>query len=894
MKILPFRFLPVVIAFVVFIFGAGELAAADAGEQEQKILKHDPALPLVDFTDFKIENGVVADKVGYAAITCGNVQETAGPFGGKALLFNGLKKDGGTIDFTGVARKFDGYSLAISFWFRCDEYLDFRKNPALAGNEVCLGLSLGGPDWATFRLAGLSGGGFNNGFSILRNSWNHVVVIYAVDKKIKKLFVNGKPVVNVGGTGVHFPYRPMNGKASFGQFKGAVADLQMWCIDKPEQDFLYLNLRKENYNALQKNIKAIMDATGNAVGGKMLSGTMQEKLDELFANEKVEAKKYSQFQELLARVEKMIPAINSMKKTSLAAQPFAVGVIKPITQIIRTPLTYPDDADFTDELFAILAKDEYTSLSFIALPYRDIEKMEFEFTDLSGENGGIIPAAELDMHLVQCWYQSGWNTYFNGTGNYVPGLLLYDPALLKIDEEKRINYLKFHYPGGPVYHNITHWGSALKEPSFEFAWEPVWDADTLQPVPIGFGRNQQFWIDVHAPKDAKAGLYTGRIKVKVDGQPAGELTLKLKVLPYQLPLPRTYFDLNKPFTQMLAHGKSIESLKTAFKNEKVAREWFVKHMKNMRTHGFYMPPHAVPADESGEENFKFALDLYKELGFETMWLDGGAGFVSFHAEEVPFHEFVTEELYKTSMVNFKQNVDKIMARVDKYGLDRENVYFYGMDECQYISGFRQMSPFRNYVFRNGGSIVTTGWEDNYTQMPSFEAYHTTAALVDRNVARRWHAINGRITAYAAPFIGPDNPALMRHSHGLRMYRGNYDGWWNLAYDSDRYHTWNGLFGYDTTYRPFRFVVSTQKGPVINTVAICGFREGQNDVRYATLLRLLADECLKSDDIAAVQQGRRSISWLHRQQSNNDNLYEIRAGMIHHIGLLRKCLKKPEL
>ena len=136
----------------------------------------------------------------------------------------------------------------------------------------------------------------------------------------------------------------------------------------------------------------------------------------------------------------------------------------------------------------------------------------------------MIPKEEIELKFVQAWYQPGWNTYFNGHGSYNPALLLNDPELLRIDEKNKINYLRFYYPNGIEYHNICIPGSVLKHPAFQWAFEPVWDADTLQPIPCKFGRNRQFWMDIHAPKDAKAGIYRGRVKIRIDGVESGGFT----------------------------------------------------------------------------------------------------------------------------------------------------------------------------------------------------------------------------------------------------------------------------------------------------------------------------------------------------------------------------------
>ncbi|MBO5959608.1 MAG: hypothetical protein J6Q65_05755, partial [Lentisphaeria bacterium] len=116
------------------------------------------------------------------------------------------------------------------------------------------------------------------------------------------------------------------------------------------------------------------------------------------------------------------------------------------------------------------------------------------------------------------------------------------------------------------------------------------------------------------------------------------------------------------------------------------------------------------------------------------------------------------------------------------------------------------------------------------------------------------------------------------------------------------HEWNHRFGWDTTYRPFRVVVLTQKGPIINTIAFSGVRAGQDDVRYATLMYQLADECFATGKADCIIAARKAIAWFRDQpmptgtpgvsMSMDVDLNLYRKNVVHHILELMKVLGKP--
>lgn len=885
------------LATLLLCFSVSFAAAAKA----QKLPKQDP---LVDFTQIKVEKGKWIDKTGNAVITPGkNAKVGVGPFGKDAFSFDGTKASTSKMDLTKISAKIDGFEYSISFWFKADEFIDPKANYQSAGNAVGMGMKFNSLEHGSFGIGGVGLHGVGaNWFAINPKRWNHIAVMFSQEKRIAKIYVNGLAIVDTNG-GKFWPLNQSGYKVlNIGAFKGTVADIQIWDKLIPAEQVLNMTLTPEYVKEIHADIDAIAAKCDNAPGAMMMTGILHKELDALAAKNPVPMLEYDKLLKRLLATEKMIPAVKALRNTKLVNSPFAFMQVRAISPEKRVPTKYPSDPIYSDELNGVAAKGEYASLSFIMYPYNDMKKIEFELNDLKDDKGNVISKDEMELKFVQCWFQPGWNTYFNGHGDYVPSLLLNDPELLRVDERTKTNYVRFFYPGGVQYHNTCIGGSTVTHPPFDWAFEPVWDADTLQPIPCDFGRNRQFWLVIHAPEKIKAGIYRGPIKIKTEGKVTGEVTVVFKVLPFELPMAMAQYNLDVPFDPSLACSMNIDALTAKLKDPKKAREMTWAHMVNQRKHSIVSQPLGISV--ARPDTLKEMIDMHKKAGLRLTNMFGGAAHTRFRefGDTRPYWTTMEKHMIEAEMKKHIAHVDKVAEMADRFGLDRKYIHFFGKDECQGASALREEFPFRDYIIRNGMSVRTTGWEDNYRNSPSHEVYHTTAAYVHYKNADRWHAMRAQITAYCAPFMGPDNPHLMRYTHGLVPYRHNYDGWWELAYDNAGAHAWNHLFGWDTTYRPFRVVIPTMKGPIINTIAFSGVRAGQDDVRYATLMYQLADECFESGKPECIIAARRAIAWFRGQpmptgtpgisMSMDVDLYAYRENVTNHIIALMKVLGKP--
>src|SRR5690606_2308801 len=143
-----------------------------------------------------------------------------------------------------------------------------------------------------------------------------------------------------------------------------------------------------------------------------------------------------------------------------------------------------------------------------------------------------------------------------------------------------------------------------------------------------------------------------------------------------------------------------------------------------------------------------------------------------------------------------------------------------------------------------------------------EQFLNWAGEPTREKADAWHAFGDDyiVTNYAYPHSGPENPDLMRQRHGMWLYKANYDATYNYIWylESSYVNPWGEYI--DATFRAFNFVYPTQTG-LIDTIAWEGFREGIDDIRYATKLMQLAEEAIASGDSERAAAANKALTWL---------------------------------
>lgn len=486
----------------------------------------------------------------------------------------------------------------------------------------------------------------------------------------------------------------------------------------------------------------------------------------------------------------------------------------------------------TNELRVIAAKGEYESASVVIHALKDISGLILETGDFQKENGGqIIPRDEIDVRAVKCWYQAGeaW------TGSLVasktirkltPELLLKNDGLVRVDENEEKNYMTLQFPEGKKEIWISDPANAKSYTVIYRPEEfPVCDGKLLQPLDLKAGANKQYWLTVRVPEDAGAGVYTTQIKVKSGKDELGKIALRLRVLPFSLPLPKTWYDSGKDFiSSIYYHGVLNDSYPDgSVSSEYKSEEQLRAELRDMLAHNIFNPNCYQSFQGLGTY-----LKIRNELGIKGLplyWLGGGI--------QNPQNEAGLEEVRKT--------VRQARAIAATYGI--KNVYFYGIDEA---TGEKLVSQRKTWeaVHQAGGKMFVAGYTGNFEKVGDLLDLQVHAETPIRDEARKWHSVGHQIFCYSNPQCGPENPELFRRNYGLLLWKAEYDGAATYAYQHSFGNIWND-FDSDPAqfirdrliYRDHLFSHPTVDG-VIPTLAIEGYREGIDDIRYGTLLRSL--------------------------------------------------------
>lgn len=582
-----------------------------------------------------------------------------------------------------------------------------------------------------------------------------------------------------------------------------------------------------------------------------------------------------------------------MKRLILAMSPLALAAtctagsavewwtVPAMSAVPRFADTYPSDGEQGGTLRVVAARGEFESASFVVRADGDIAKFQVTTGDLRSKDGGVIPAANLDPYVIKVWYQNGnaWWNYFTDVGlRLCPELLLHDETLIKVDEKERANYVRVDYPTGSKY----RWVSPPREidPGFKTAVEPVADAATLQPVKLEKGKFKQFWLNVKVPLGTKPGLYKGKVEMKGGGG-QWSIPVALRVLPFALPDPKTYYDLNSDFYAMLyvcGTGSIGTFMKRNGGDRKNAEKKLWERLKSQAEHGYrdalYL---GYRSGAAGEEQTAAGLALAKKAGMRTDPL---------------FEAFSCSQRYTAADDSVPEAIYDVRYNAKKAGdfmlktLGHKNLWPAGGEE----PSIRRIVQFRDVwkeahkagfkVMCNGQDRRTVGgWNDDLR-------VHGGSANAEH--ARFCHNVKGKIGNYAGPHNGPENPEFMRRRHGMSLYKKDFDMTYNYDWcEGD----WNDLrYSYRITA-----VYETREG-FVSTMQWEGMREGIDDIRYSTLLLQLAEEAYKAGPAQTEKfyAGRKAMRHVALFDGEAGDLDAYRMETVNHILKLMKLLGKEVL
>lgn len=581
-----------------------------------------------------------------------------------------------------------------------------------------------------------------------------------------------------------------------------------------------------------------------------------------------------------SKPEGKIAAVNGVRVALDASdletkQPFLHYAIPAMSVMQRLADLYPADGTFNGPVRIVAAGGEYEPGAFSVYPLADLGKVSLSLAPFRSAEGAIFPESQLDLKLLKNWYQNknAWYSYFGDTGfKLVSELLLNDEDLIRTDPSQEANYARLKAPDGTVSYQ---WINPPREMDQRFSWhyrktgvfQPMRadfaDAETLQPVTLHNGQFTTFFLTANVTTDTAPGLYEGRVLLSGQkGERLGEIPVKLRVLPFDLPDPKSYFDTDKDY---LTASYSYISLDMIMEenggNLELAKEQLRAVLRNQVEHNQTM--HWTRGGSSQEA--LLTREIIKEVGMRTDCYLGG----------VSVMRGGTDVELSYAARRAAQWLDKTVGH--------HNVYL-GYGDEPGATWLMNARPVYEAYQREGFKFIIAGGNAVFAKAGYIYDWHNVAKWPeDDSSTQLWNAIGkAHVAWYAAMHVGSENPAFNRRQYGLAPYLANYSATCNYAHHFGSYND-NRL-----TYRPMVFAYGIHGG-VLDTLQWEGYREGIDDIRYATLLMRLAHQAAKSDEISERYAGNRALQFMAKLSRADADLNAARMEMIRHIMALSHTL-----
>lgn len=556
--------------------------------------------------------------------------------------------------------------------------------------------------------------------------------------------------------------------------------------------------------------------------------------------------------------------------------PFAAAVVEPMSGIRRTPDLFPEDGDFVSPMRIVAAQGEYEPGAFLLFPFSRLSDVRISAGDLVSDKGARIKASETDITVVKIWYQAGtaWGGFHADHLRRIPTpeLMLHDETLIDVDHLRKENFARCDFKGGSSAYQwisfLAPIGDHKNIGDIRYHW--IHDAKTLQPVSLQPFAFKQFIATVHVPANAPAGLYRGKITVAPKEGASVQIPVELRVLPFALPKPATFRDLDREF---YASAYIYQNLAD---NPGIAENMVRHNLLNPRMPG-------VPTARAAKKLF----DVCRETGLATNTLIAilpGAGLTTSY----PVKQ--TDKNY-TAYLERTLQVSNSLARI-KGNVGDADAYASGVDEGGPGTVRAERATWQS-IQSLGGKVTATTRFHPYLLFNLDMANAPRQPSPNRKLeADAFHAANpdALMSWYADPHSGPENPDYNRRLYGWVSWRNNYDMFCQyILFRNDWTDFWiskePNLRGLILAY--------PQDGNMIDTLAWEGLREGVDDLRYGTLLKQLCEKARLSADVNTVYAGRAAATWIAQVDFERSSMKYLRLETISRILDLQSRLAKEE-
>ncbi len=487
------------------------------------------------------------------------------------------------------------------------------------------------------------------------------------------------------------------------------------------------------------------------------------------------------------------------------------------------------------------AQNEYEPASFVVKPVRNIPKFLPVAEDLKSEEGYMIPASAVDIRLVKQILISG--------RTLSPNVLIYDDALVKVDPVKMEMFLRLSFPSGTEYRNVAPPKQDLVKRGDQTAKNfPVFDSKTLLPLDLQEGVNQQFWLTLKTTPEMKPGLYVSRVNLTENGKTLLSIPLKVRILPFLLPDPKTNYDLSREFTTSVYFFDNIAGGCAGSEDGAInhmmplSPQQFRATLKNLYEHGIRQPtiimgnwypgwnpwvkpqaPREYANPDKLKQQMAERIKLLKEAGFplKPLYLHTGGN--------VGFREFYHRAEHKELLRKFLAEGNAFYKEL----LGHDDIYHYGLDEAEGENLLKEFEVWED-MRSMGAKVYTTLKAANIPLVAGRIDVAVAVHKPEKANARLMHEKQGQLWVYAQPFAKQAFGYDHRKGYGYGVYFADYDGICNYSFNHWDWRTipWSM---YNGPASSLSYTMPAADG-VIDSPGWEGYREGIDDVRYATKLR----------------------------------------------------------
>ena len=555
--------------------------------------------------------------------------------------------------------------------------------------------------------------------------------------------------------------------------------------------------------------------------------------------------------------------------------PLAVAAVDAMSGFRFLPDVLPEKGDYKGGLKMMLAKGEYEDGAVSLFGFKDLEGVEIVPSDLTGPKGAKLAAADTDVKVVKLWYQQGTAWYGAFASDVerrilTPELLLHDETLVSVDYANRENYLRCDFGGNREYRWISRTSAAVDhhadgEPGYGL----IRDAAAPKPFALQKDCFKEVALVFHVPETAAAGLYKGAYDVRVGGKTVCKLPVAVRVLPFALPKPATFRDLNRPF-----HASGYMYHLCVLEMPDLAR--------NLSAHGLDTTYTFRGVELRNWNGARAAYEISVKYDLNTNLvmcaLPAASVTTSFPVE--PTNRRYEEYLGRVSDAEFA-----IKAIREAFG-QQVVPFAYAIDEAPPETIRAERATWQAYQKMGARVVASTGYHP-------YLLFNLDAANIPRQPRNRFrenvnalHAANPDFIAswYGDPHSGPENPDYARRVYGWLTWRNNYDMFSQYIVGRD---DWTEFYVWKESFLRGLMLAYPCADGLIDTLAWEGTREAVDDIRYGTLLKQLAEKARKSADIDAQYLGRAALTWVAQVDFERSSLDSLRQEMVEKILALRE-------